>query len=47
MSGSEVIEPWPISAPALRMVMRPSGAMRTHGVTGMLANVFACACDIR
>ena len=27
--------------------MRPSGAMRTHGVTGMLASVFACACDIR
>src|ERR1700730_7225955 len=47
MRGSEVIEPWPISAPALRMVILPSGAMRTHGVTGALARVLACACDIR
>ena len=47
MSGSDVIDPWPISAPALRMVMRPSGAMRTQGVTEAFANVFACACDIR
>ena len=47
MSGSEVMEPWPISAPALRMVIVPFGAMRTHGVTGAFANVLACACDIR
>jgi hypothetical protein len=47
MRGSDVIDPWPISAPALRIVMRPSGAMRTHGVTDAFANVFAWACDIR
>src|SRR5262249_2606779 len=47
MSGSEVIDPWPISAPALRIVILPSGAMRTHGLIGAFANAFACACDIR
>jgi len=47
ISGSEVIEPWPISAPAERMVILPSGAMRTHGVIGAFASVLACACDIR
>src|SRR5262249_61950764 len=47
MSGSDVIDPWPISAPALRMVILPSGAMRTHGVTLALARALACACDIR
>ena len=47
MSGSEVIEPWPISAPALRIVIPPSGAMRTHGLIGAFAKAFACACDIR
>src|SRR5215475_380272 len=46
ISGSEVIEPWPISAPAERIVILPSGAMRTHGFTGALASVLACACDI-
>src|SRR6201982_1197670 len=47
MSGSEVIEPWPISAPALRIVILPSGAMRTHGLIGAFARTLACACDIR
>src|SRR5438132_6185621 len=47
MRGSEVMEPWPISAPALRMVILPSGAMRTQGVTGALAKALACACGMR
>ena len=29
------------------MVIVPSGAMRTQGVTGAFASVFACAWDIR
>src|SRR5262244_1463173 len=46
MSGSDVIDPWPISAPALRIVILPSAAMRTHGLIGAFAKAFACACDI-
>src|SRR5205807_9593391 len=40
-SGSEVIEPWPISAPAVRIVTVPSGAMRTQAFTRCA--VAACA----
>src|SRR5215831_2571961 len=47
MSGSDVMEPWPISAPVERIVMVPSGAMRTHGVTCALASVSACAGETR
>ena len=43
MSGSEVIEPWPISAPAVRMVMAPLGAMRTQGVIFRALSVTAAA----
>src|SRR5262247_1740803 len=47
MSGSEVIDPCPISAPALRIVTVPSGAMRTQGVTLVFAIALACACENR
>src|SRR4029077_743219 len=46
MSGKEVMEPWPISAPALRIVILPSGAMRTQGVMEALASA-ASAGDTR
>src|SRR5258705_13768653 len=35
------MEPWPISAPALRIVTVPSGAMRTQALIGCA--VLACA----
>src|SRR5262249_26570449 len=47
MSGSEVIDPCPISAPALRMVTVPSRAMRTQGVTFAFAIAWGCACENR
>src|SRR5579872_2005809 len=31
MSGSDVMDPWPISVAADMMVMAPSGAILTHG----------------
>src|SRR5512145_307938 len=37
MRGSEVIEPWPISAPVLRIVTVPSGTMRTQAFSGFAA----------
>src|ERR1700738_2794227 len=46
MSGKEVMEPWPISAPALRIVILPSGSMRTQGVMEALASA-ASAGDTR
>src|SRR5262247_2451041 len=45
MSGSEVIEPWPISAPVLRMVTVPSGAMRTQALSGLAADAFTSAAN--
>src|SRR4026207_505026 len=35
MRGSDLLEPWPISAPVLRIVTVPSGEMRTQAPTGM------------
>src|SRR5512138_2258288 len=41
MSGSEVIEPCPISAPAVRMVTVPSGAMRTQALIAFASVMLA------
>src|SRR5512139_572815 len=46
MSASEVIEPWPISAPGERRVTMPSGAMRTQALIAR-AEPCASASEIR
>jgi hypothetical protein len=42
-SGSEVIEPCPISVAADMMVIVPSGAIESHGLSALPTRSLACA----
>src|SRR3954462_15172887 len=46
-SGSEVMEPWPISAPVERMVTVPSGAMLTQALIFCVVAAFAAEISCR